>query len=102
MGKHIKYSDALKKQVVKEYLNGAGLCGLVRKYGLSDHSRILEWRNKYLKYGCFPDNRGRSKGSGRPRKINIAQMSKDEYIAYLEMENNILKQLRSLSDSLQK
>lgn len=99
MGKHKKYSDELKKKIVGEYLNGKGMYYLVRKYGLSGHNRIREWRDKYLKYGCFPDGRGKSKGGGRPRKIDVSQMKKHEYIAYLEMENSILKQLCSLNNS---
>lgn len=102
MGKHKKYSDELKKQVVEEYLAGTGMYHLIKKYGLSDKTRIQDWRDKYLKYGCFPDGRGKSRGGGRPRKVNISQMSKDEYIGYLEMENDNLKQLRSLNSSPQK
>ena len=96
-----RYSDELKKQVIEEYLAGAGMMELVRKYDLADKSRILIWRDKYLKYGCFPDNRGK-KRSGRPRKVNTSQMTKDDYIKHLEMENDILKQLRSLSNNQQK
>ena len=99
MGKHRKYSDELKKKIVEEYLDGARMYDLVKKYGLSGHGRIGKWRDKYLKYGCFPDGRGKSKGGGRPRKIDVSQMKKDEYIAYLEMENTILKQLCSLNNS---
>lgn len=96
-----KYSDELKKQVVEEYLAGARLMDLVRKYNLSDKSQILRWRDKYLEYGSFPDGRG--KGSpGRPRSTDTSKMTKDEYIAYLEMENKILKKLRSLNNNQQK
>lgn len=96
-----KYSDELKKQVVKEYLAGARLMDLVRKYDLSGKNRVLRWRDKYLEYGSFPDNRGKGT-SGKPHKIDTAQMTKDEYIVYLEMENEILKKLRSLSNNQQK
>ena len=72
---------------------------LVRKYELSDKSRIRLWHKQYLEYGCFPDGRGKA-SKGRPPKVDLKQMSKDEYIAYLEMENDILKQLRSLNNSL--
>lgn len=93
-----KYSDELKEQVVKEYLAGAKMMELVRKYDLSNENRIRIWRDKYLKYGGFPDGRGK-KGTGRPRKIDPSSMTQQEYIHYLEMENDILKQLRSLSNS---
>lgn len=102
MGKHRQYSDELKRQIVEEYLSGTGRNELVRKYNLSGKKRIQVWREKYLKYGCFPDGRGKAKGGGRPRKVDVSQMSQDEYIAYLEMENDILKQLRSLNSNPQK
>lgn len=93
-----KYSNELKEQVIKEYLAGAKMMELVRKYDLSDKSRVLEWRDKYLEHGEFPDGRG--KGSrGRPHKVDPSSMTQQEYISYLEMENDILKQLRSLSSN---
>jgi len=96
-----KYSDELKKQVVEEYLAGARLMDLVRKYDLSGKNRVLRWRDKYLVCGSFPDGRGKGT-TGRPHKLDTSQMTKDEYIAYLEMENEILKKLRSLSSNQQK
>lgn len=96
-----KYSDELKKKVVEEYLAGAKMSELVRKYELSGKNRIRLWRDQYLKFGTFPDGRG--KGSkGGPHKLDTSQMTKDEYIAYLEMENDILKHLSSLSSKHQK
>ena len=102
MGKHRKYGDELKKQVVEEYLSGGKRSEIVRKYGLSDGSRIREWREQYLEYGCFPDNRGKAKSTNRPKRIDPSHMTKDEYIAHLEMENDVLKQLRSLSNNRSK
>lgn len=92
-----KYSDALKEQVVKEYLSGAKMMELVRKYDLADKSRILKWTEKYLKYGSFPDGRGKAKGGGRHKNPDLTAMTQEEYIRYLEMENAVLKQLGSLS-----
>lgn len=94
-----KYSNELKEQVVREYLSGAKMMELVRKYDLSDKSRVQKWRDKYLEYGGFPDGRGRRKGGGRPCKVDTSTMTQQEYIVYLEMENDILKQLRSLSSN---
>lgn len=94
-----RYSDALKEQVVKEYLSGAKMTELVRKYDLTDKNRIRSWTEKYLKYGSFPDGRGRAKGGGRPCKTDPSAMTQEQYIRHLEMENAVLKQLRSLSSS---
>ena len=95
MNKH--YSNELKEQVVKEYLEGAKMNELVLRYELADKSRIRKWRDQFITYGCFPDRRGTGKGGGRPRNVDTSSMTQEEYIRYLEMENDILKQLRSLS-----
>lgn len=44
----------------------------------------------------YSDGRGKAK-TGRPKvtKIDTSKMTKDEYIAYLEMELDILKYLAS-------
>ena len=95
MNKH--YSNELKERVVKEYLEGAKMNELVLRYELCDRNRIRAWRDQYLKFGCVPDGRGTGKGGGRPRNVDASNMTQEEYIQHLEMENDILKQLRSLS-----
>ena len=74
MGKHRKYSDELKKTVIEEYLSETGMHVLMRKYKIPDHKTIREWCDKYLEHGGFPDGRGKSKGGGRPRKVDLSQM----------------------------
>ena len=96
MNKH--YSNELKERVVKEYLEGAKMNELVLRYELADKSRIRDWRDQLLKHGCFPDGRGKAIGGGRPRNVDTSSMTQKKYIRYLEMENDILKQLRSLSN----
>ncbi len=95
MNKH--YSTELKERVVKEYLEGAKMNELVLRYELADKGRVRKWRDQFLKFGCIPDGRGTGKGGGRPRNVDTSSMTQEEYILYLEMENDILKQLRSLS-----
>jgi transposase-like protein len=97
-----KYSNEFKKKVVKEYLEGGRFNELLTNYGI--HKSVLHsWIVKYKKYGTFPDGRGKAK-IGRPKlnKVDTTQMTKDEYIAYLEMENDILKYLASLKKKNQK
>jgi len=98
-----KYSIELKKKVIKEYLSGARVCDLLRKYDIKHKSQIFHWRNQYEEFGTFPDGRGKAK-IGRPKlnKVDTSEMTKDEYIAYLEMENDILKYLASLKKKNQK
>lgn len=99
--KYNKYSKETKKKVVEEYLSGKSMKEVMTKYGLKSHSQLRHWRDQYLKYEDFPDGRGKG-SSGRPKNVDTTQMTKDEYIAYLEMENDILKRLRSLSISQRK
>jgi len=98
--KYRKFSDELKEQIVKEYQSVKGWNTILREYEIAD-SVLGRWIRKYQKYGCFPDNRGKS-ATRKARKVDIAEMNKDEYIAYLEMENDIFKKLHSLSKKPQK
>lgn len=91
----------MKKKAVEEYLSGSRLKDVMSKYGIKSDAQIRKWRDQYLELGYFPDGRGKG-SSGRPKNIDNTQMTKDEYIEYLEMENDILKQLRSLSKSQRK
>lgn len=93
-----KHTNEFKEKVVKEYLADGKLREMARRYELNK-SQILRWTDKYQQTGGFPDGRGLAKGGGRPRKVDTSQMTQEEYIAYLEMENAILKQLRSPGNS---
>ena len=43
-----KYSKEFKEMVVQEYLQGLGSsCDLAAKYGIPDHSTVLNWINRY-------------------------------------------------------
>lgn len=100
MGKH--YPEEFKINVVKDYLSGMRFIDVLRKYDIQKN-RLLKWENQYQETGRCEDRSGRnSKGGGRPRKVDPGTMTKDEYIRYLEMENDILKQLSSLNSSKQK
>jgi transposase-like protein len=91
-----KYSDEFKEKVVKEYLEGKRHGDILIKYDLH-RSRLSGWVKQWREYGCFPDGRGKGrKGkTGRPRltTINKDEMTKDEYISYLEMQLEIKKYL---------
>lgn len=93
MGKHRSYKDAFKLGVLNEYFNGARSSDLEAKYDIS-RNRIYRWRNQWKEHGSFPDNRGK-KATGRPKlkKISKEEMTKDEYIEYLEMQLEIKKYL---------
>ncbi len=100
--KYKSYSIELKEKIVKEYLEGKSSSDTTRKYNINK-SQLYHWKKQYKQFRSFPDGRGKSK-TGRPKlnKVDKSQMTKDEYIAYLEMENDILKYLASLKKKNQK
>lgn len=85
------YTEEFKLKIVTEYLRDKKTNELLRRYELNK-SQLYHWVKQYKEFGCFPDGRGK-KSTGRPRvtKTNTSKMTKDEYIAYLEMELDILK-----------
>jgi len=91
-----KYSDEFKEKVVKEYLAGARLTDITMKYEIHK-TQLSVWTKKWREHGCFPDGRGKAK-TGRPKitTVNKDEMTKDEYINYLEMEIDILKYIAFL------
>lgn len=95
-----KISAATKKQIVLEYKNGVSAVKLTKKYHLSDKRRIYSYVKQYDDGNVnFEEKRGKATGSGqgRPRAIKpIEDMTKDEYIEYLEMKLDILKLLAEM------
>jgi transposase len=48
----VKFSSEYREKVVLEYLNGRrGSNELAKKYGIGSHQTILDWVNRYEKYG---------------------------------------------------
>lgn len=97
-----RHSNEFKEKVVKEYLAGARMSDVSAKYEIHK-TQIKVWTKKWRDSGCFTDNRGKAR-KGRPKvtKINKEEMTKDEYIAYLEMELDILKYIAFLERKKQK
>jgi len=94
------YTPEFKTKVVETYLSGefGGSKKLAKHFGIPSSWTIDSWVNKYKKYGpeAFSvESRGRS-SKGRRKKINFEEMTKDEQIAYLRMENDILKIVKAL------
>ncbi|MBJ8018484.1 transposase [Bacillus cereus group sp. N34] len=53
------YSDKLKIQVVKNYLNGEGSQSpIAKKYKLRSRTQLMNWVRKYQKTGDISDLRG--------------------------------------------
>jgi transposase-like protein len=103
MGKHRKYSTKTKIAAVKDYQKGLTVDSIVEKYDLLDGNRLRQWVKTYEQGNTiFEETRGKKTGpsKGRKRKPKSKEeMTKDEYIKYLEMENDILKLIAELENS---
>ena len=93
------YSRELKIEIAEAYLNGEGsYLSLARKYNLESKFRVRDWVKIYKNKGSegfLVDGRGRN-SKGRPKSINLEDMTKDEQIEFLKMENDILKKAKAL------
>ena len=97
--KNNTYSPQFKKEAVERFLSGelGGDETASRRLGLRSHKQLQDWVKLYridpelLK----KDGRGRA-SKGRPKKTKLDELSKDEQIEYLKMENAILKKAKAL------
>ena len=104
-----KYSYEFKIEAVEKYLSGrcGGYDRLASKLGLRSSTQLRNWIKLYRKDPELlkQDNRGKASAKdgirkGRPKKPKLDEMSKDEQIEYLKMENAILKKAKALLKNL--
>ena len=99
-----KYSPEFKKEAVEKYLSGelGGQTIAARKLGLRSHSQLRAWIKLYREDPELLNTDGRTLGNkdgvrkGRPKKTDLGELSKDEQIEYLKMENAVLKKAKAL------
>ncbi len=98
-----KHTKEFKEKVAKAYLGGARPSDLAAKYEINN-TQIFRWTQKWKEKGSFEDRRGKRGKRKKPlvTKIDKKEMTKDEYIAYLEMELGILKYIAFLERKSQK
>ncbi len=97
--KNNKYTPEFKKEAVEKYLSGelGGDKVASRKLGLRSHKQLQDWIRLYREDPELLKKDGRGKASkGRPKTVKLDELSKDEQIEYLKMENAILKKARAL------
>ena len=99
-----KYSPEFKKEAVEKYLSGlyGGYDLLSRELGLRSSRQLKDWVRKYLLDPELLDQDGRHLGKkdgvqkGRPKKVNLEELSLEEQVEHLKMENAILKKAKAL------
>jgi transposase-like protein len=89
------YSDELKIQVVKSYLNGEGSqTAIAKKYKLKSRTQLMNWVRRYQETGDISDLRGnngfKNLLKGRPRtKFDSVEEELEYYkaqVAYLKKQ----------------
>ncbi|ANS52213.1 transposase [Bacillus thuringiensis] len=64
------YSDELKIQVVKSYLNGEGSQSVIaKKYKLRSRTQVMNWVRKYQETGDISDLRGQNGGNNSLKNL---------------------------------
>ena len=99
-----KYSPEFKKEAVEKYLNGeiGGMEIATRKLGLRSDAQLRDWVKLYRQDPELLKQDGRKKGKkdgvqkGRPKKVKLDELSLEEQIEQLKMENAILKKAKAL------
>lgn len=100
-----KYSPEFKKKAVEMYLSGeiGGVTLASRALGLRSHKQLQRWTKLYRENPELlnEDNRGKASAKegvrkGRPKKVNLEELSLEEQIEHLKMENAVLKKAKAL------
>jgi transposase-like protein len=102
-----KYSPEFKKEAVEKYLSGkyGGYTIFSRELNLKSPTQLKNWVKLYRQDPELPNTDGRALGikdgvkKGRPMKVDLDELDKDEQIEYLKMENAILKKAKALRQS---
>ena len=99
-----KYSPEFKKEAVEKFLNGeiGGLEMAARRLGLRSHTQLKKWTAKYLEDPELLKVDGRHLGKkdgvqkGKPKKVKLEDLSLEEQVEHLKMENAVLKKAKAL------
>ena len=94
-----KYTPEFKIMVCEEYLSGkSGGYGTIGKIHEISFRRVHDWVKIYNQKGpesFWEESRGKH-STGKPKNSNYNQMTLEEKVQFLEMENAILKKAKAL------
>ncbi len=99
-----KYSPEFKKEAVEKYLRGeiGGIKTAAKTLGIRSDCQLRNWIKLYRQDPELLKQDGRKLGKkdgvqkGRPQKDNLDNLSLEEQIEHLKMENAILKKAKAL------
>lgn len=98
------HSYEFKINAVETYLSGkyGGARNTAKVLGIPNKTQLINWKNLYLENPELLKADGRRLGKkdgvikGRPKKINLDELDKDEQIRLLKMEIDVLKKAKAL------
>ena len=99
-----KYSPEFKKEAAEKYLSGkyGGYDLLSRELGLRSSRQLRNWVELYRQDPELLKQDGRHLGKkdgvqkGKPKKVKLEDLSLEEQVEHLKMENAILKKAKAL------
>jgi transposase-like protein len=99
-----KYSPEFKKKAVEMYLSGeyGGYDLLSRELGLRSSTQLKNWVELYRQDPELLKQDGRHLGKkdgvqkGKSKKVKLEDLSLEEQVEHLKMENAILKKAKAL------
>ncbi len=99
-----KYSPEFKKEAVEKYLSGelGGMIVASRELGLRSKEQLRQWVKLYRQDPELLKQDGRHLGKkdgvqkGKPKKVKLEDLSLEEQVEHLKMENAILKKAKAL------
>ena len=102
--KNQNYSYDFKINAVETYLSGkyGGMENTAKALGMPSKTQLLNWIKLYRENQELLKTDGRRLGQkdgvkkGRPKKINLDELDKDEQIRLLKMEIDVLKKAKAL------
>lgn len=80
MGKHKKWTLEQKKQIVKEFKEGATISYLANKYGIPSFSTVSRWNKEYDEGRLGIDNRRKIK-----REVEDYEILKKSYALLIKI-----------------
>ena len=105
--KNQNYSYEFKINAVETYLSGkyGGMGNTAKTLGMSSKTQLFNWVKLHRENPELLKTDGRHLGNkdgikkGRPKKINLDELDKDEQIRLLKMEIDVLKKAKALRKS---
>lgn len=99
--KHPQYTIEQKNEILKVYFSKEVSRSQLEKQFDIDHSVFRRWIKQYREFGTTIDRRGKTTkvtnpNKGRPKKVNLYSMSREELLTYIKSGEDIKKAMAYL------